>query len=43
MEAQLKATGCINGTGDLFKAIFTLGISCAFDSDKAAEIKELKR
>lgn len=42
LEKRLKATGCVNNTGDLFKAIFSFGISCAFDSDLAAELKEMK-
>jgi uncharacterized membrane-anchored protein YhcB (DUF1043 family) len=32
LEQKLKSTGCINNSGELFRAIFTLGIACAFDS-----------
>lgn len=33
MEAKMKKIGCVNDGRELLRAIFTLGISCAFDSN----------
>lgn len=32
LEQQVKSAGCVNNSAELIRAIFTLGIACAFDS-----------
>jgi hypothetical protein len=32
LEKKMKSIGCVNNSGELLRAIFTLGIACAFDS-----------
>jgi len=32
LEAKMKSLGCVNNSGELLRAIFTLGIACLFDS-----------
>lgn len=42
LEEKIKKTGCVNNGAELMKAIFTLGIACAFPSDTELQLKELK-
>jgi len=42
MEQKLKSTGCVNNSAELFRAILTLGIACAFDSPTRRKLDNLK-
>lgn len=39
---KIQRTGCVNNGAEMMKAIFTLGIICAFDSTTKRQLKELK-
>lgn len=38
----MKAAGCVNNGRELLRSIFTLGISCAFDSNTKKEYENVK-
>jgi hypothetical protein len=38
----MKSIGCVNNGRELLRAIFTLGISCAFDSNTKKEYMNVK-
>jgi hypothetical protein len=42
IEAKMKSVGCINDSRELLRAIFTLGISCAFDSNTKKRMENIK-
>lgn len=42
LEQKLKATGCVNNSGELLRAIFTLGIACAFDNATKIKLQNVK-
>lgn len=42
LEQKLKATGCVNNSAELIRAIFTLGIACAFDSPTKRLLQNVK-
>jgi hypothetical protein len=42
LEQQLKSTGCVNNSAELLRAIFTLGIACAFDSPTKVKLENVR-
>jgi len=42
LEQKIKDTGCVNNGAELFTAIITLGISCAFDTPTESKLKVLR-
>jgi len=38
LEQKLKATGCVNNSQELIRAIFTLGIGCLFDNNTQIQL-----
>jgi len=42
LEQQLKSAGCVNNSGELLRAIFTLGIACAFDSPTKIHLRNVR-
>ena len=42
LEQQLKSTGCINNSAEFLRAVFTLGIACAFDSPTKVKLQNVK-
>jgi hypothetical protein len=42
LEKKMKAVGCINNGRELLRAIFTLGLSCLFDSNTKREFENVK-
>ena len=42
IEAKMKAAGCVNNGKELLRVIFTLGISCLFDSNTKKELQNIK-
>lgn len=41
LERKMKSIGCVNNGKELLRAIFTLGISCAFDSNTKKEYQNV--
>jgi DNA repair exonuclease SbcCD ATPase subunit len=42
LEKKMKSIGCINNGRELLRAIFTLGLSCLFDSNTKREYENVK-
>lgn len=42
LEIKLKNTGCINNGAELFRAILSLGIACAFDSPTKIKLNNVR-
>jgi len=42
LEQQLKSAGCVNNSAELLRAIFTLGIACAFDSPTKIKLQNVR-
>jgi len=42
LTKKMKSIGCVNNGRELLRAIFTLGISCAFDSNTKREYENVK-
>lgn len=42
LEQQLKATGCINNSAELLRAIFTLGIACTWDNPTKVKLQNAR-
>jgi len=42
LEKKMKSIGCVNNSGELLRAIFTLGIACAFDSPTKKKFLNVK-
>lgn len=42
LEKKMKSIGCVNNGRELLRAIFTLGISCLFDSNTKKEMMNVK-
>lgn len=38
----MKSVGCVNNSGELLRAIFTLGIACLFDSPTKKKMMNVK-
>jgi len=42
LEKKMKSVGCVNNGRELLRVIFTLGISCLFDSNTKREFENVK-